>query len=106
MHRGLLWGPSLPGVSVDPPLVCPVSPVCDAGHLAKCPVSQTGVARMEASRFAFSHFDQLRKCTADSSGSLISAPLHFQELAMPWHANDCQSTAGPVHQRHRHGNPE
>ena len=43
MCRCVLWGPSVPGLSVDPPLVCPVSPVCDTGHLAKCPVSQTEV---------------------------------------------------------------
>ena len=29
----------MPGLPVDPPLVCPVSPACDTGHLAKCPVS-------------------------------------------------------------------
>jgi hypothetical protein len=43
MCRCVLWGPSVPGLSVDPPLVCPVSPVCDTGHSAKCPVSQTEV---------------------------------------------------------------
>ena len=44
MCRCVLWGPSVPGLSVDPPLVCPVLPVCDTGHLAKCPVSQTASA--------------------------------------------------------------
>ena len=32
-------GPGVPGLPVDPSLVCPVSPACDTGHLAKCPVS-------------------------------------------------------------------
>jgi hypothetical protein len=45
----------VPGLSVDPPLVCPVLPVCDTGHLAKCPVSQTGVLPQTAVTIAKHH---------------------------------------------------